>query len=62
MKHSDLIRRLVRLVIITLITYIVATKYLFLQTEQMAVLTAINISMFMLIDTFYPRIHYQKNI
>ncbi len=59
MDHADILRRFIRILLICVATYLMCTAYLNLNSDKITIIIVMNLILFMLIDTFYPRVHYQ---
>lgn len=61
MDYADVLRRFTRILIMCFVTYLMCTSYLNLNTDKTTITIVMNLVLFMLLDTFYPRIHYQRD-
>jgi hypothetical protein len=59
-QYNDLIRRLFRTLIFILISYLICKYYLNLNDREALTVASFHSSLYMGLDTIYPRIHYES--
>ncbi len=61
MNYADILRRFTRVLLICVATYLMCRLYLNLDADKTTLIIVMNSILFMLTDTFYPRVHYQMD-
>jgi|688.fasta_scaffold237251_2 hypothetical protein len=58
--NNDTFRRFLRLAIFIIISWLISKYYIGINDSDSFSIATLNASLYMTIDTFYPRIHYDS--